>query len=50
MELSGMLKVWQLLKIVATGLINLTELFKSQNVTVESLLVIGNNDKKNIKN
>ena len=31
----------ELLKIVATGLVNLTELFKSQNITIESLLKVG---------
>jgi hypothetical protein len=36
----------EVLKIVATGLTNLTELFKSQNVTIESLLSI--EDKKSI--
>ena len=33
----------ELLKIVATGLVNLTELFKSQNITIESLLKVGKN-------
>lgn len=30
----------EVMKIVASGLLNLTELFKSQNVTIESLLKI----------
>lgn len=35
-----------LLSLVAQGLLNLTELFKSQNVTIESLLSIGSNSKE----
>jgi len=35
----------EIMKVVAVGLTNLTELFKSQNVTIESLLKI-NPDKK----
>ncbi len=37
------------LKTVAQGLTNLTELFKSQNVTIESLLTVGNKDKDKLE-